>query len=70
MKEELLRANPSYDVEINFSGDFKHETLELQGDDQLIRVAILNLMDNGCKYSPDHKVTINLTCTSRMALKA
>jgi signal transduction histidine kinase len=60
MKEELIKAHPTYQVEISFAENIKHEALELLGDEQLIRVAIINLMDNGCKYSPDKKVSISL----------
>lgn len=60
MKDELLKAFPDYHVEINFDLNLRHESLIVEGDEQLIKVAILNLMDNGCKYSTDQHVTINL----------
>jgi signal transduction histidine kinase len=69
MKDELLKANPEYSIEINFSLDIKHEALEFKGDEQLIKVAIINLMDNGCKYSNDHRVSITLREPNRNHLE-
>jgi len=30
------------------------------GDENLLKVAVSNIIDNGCKYSPDHTVEIKL----------
>lgn len=60
MKEELLKAHPDYKIDILFDLDLKHESLLIYGDEQLVKVAVLNLLDNGCKYSDDHSVFVNL----------
>ncbi len=59
-KEELRKAHPEYTVDILLDLGIHHETLLMEGDEQLLRVAVLNLMDNGCKYSNDLSVTVNL----------
>lgn len=58
IKEWIHRAYPSYEVEIHFDLDVNPEAFSLMGDEPLMRAAILNLIDNGCKYSPDHRVSV------------
>lgn len=60
VKDELQRAHPEYKIELLFDLDVDHRVFQLEGDVQLLKVAIQNLMDNGCKYSPEHHVTIHL----------
>src|SRR6185295_14045993 len=37
--------------------------LSLAGSEQLLRCAFMNLMENGCKYSPNHKVEVSFAFT-------
>ena len=57
-RRELRKAHPDYVV--NFPPNPAPETL-LNGSEALLRILVLNLMENGCKYSPDHTVNIALT---------
>jgi signal transduction histidine kinase len=57
-KEWLVKAFPHYHVDIHFDLGIDAEAFSTQGDEHLVRAAILNLMDNGCKYSPDNHVSI------------
>lgn len=61
VKEELQKAHHNYSIDILFDINLNHESMIINGDEQLMRVAILNLVDNGCKYSEDGHLTINLT---------
>ena len=58
-REELLKKEPLYTVNISF-GDFPKEEkkLTLFGNDQLIKSAFFNLMENACKYSQNNTVDI------------
>lgn len=60
LKDEWLRAFPEYTIDINFDLALNDQSLQVPGDEQLIKVAILNLLENGCKYSEDNHVTVNL----------
>jgi signal transduction histidine kinase len=60
LKDELTKAFPTYIIDLSFNINLNHEALQIEGDEQLLKVAILNLMDNGCKYSEDHHVTLKL----------
>jgi signal transduction histidine kinase len=42
--------------------------LEISGNSTLLKTAFLNLMDNACKFSEDHAVTIRLEATEKNIL--
>jgi signal transduction histidine kinase len=60
IKDEMMKVYPTTNISILFDLNLHHESLVINGDEQLIKVAILNLMDNACKYSEDNNVVINL----------
>lgn len=60
MKAELIKAFPAYRIDIDFDLHLNPDSLVIEGDEQLVKVAILNLMDNGCKYSPLQRVLVRL----------
>lgn len=60
VKDAVLRAHPEYKIEVLFDLDMDHRAFQLEGDVELLKIAIQNLMDNGCKYSPEHQVSIHL----------
>ncbi len=60
--EELQKYNPGYTVKINLDDALDDETMTISGDEQLLKTAIHNLVENGCKYSDDHTVAVNLKC--------
>ncbi len=59
--EDLKRLNPGYIVSIQMNESLNDENMTVKGDDQLLKTAFLNLMENGCKYSDDHTVSINMS---------
>lgn len=59
-KEELGKSHPNYKIEINLDVALDDDLLTLQGDEQLLKIAIINLMDNGCKYSKENTVIIRV----------
>jgi signal transduction histidine kinase len=61
-REELIKHNPAYKIRIDFDHQLDEESkLTIEGDEQLIKVAFLNLIDNGCKYSPNHTIDVRIT---------
>ncbi len=61
-KSALLKAHADYTINfeiVNLPAD--EEKLFVRANDQLLRTALTNLMDNGCKYSPDKKVKVKLS---------
>lgn len=61
-KEELLKYQVDYRVNVNLDEQFDDEQhLTIVADEQLIKTAVTNLIENGCKYSPDQQCEVNIT---------
>ncbi len=62
VKTELHKQRQGYKVNIDLSSGIPDDkALTVMGNEQLLKTALSNLADNGCKYSPDHQVQINLS---------
>jgi signal transduction histidine kinase len=60
-RADLCRAHPEYVVDVDFDVSLPDpESLTVNGSDVLLRTMVLNLMDNGCKYSEDHHVMVKV----------
>jgi signal transduction histidine kinase len=58
-KEEIERFNTRYHINISMDNSLTDsDQMTVNGDEYLLKVAISNLMDNACKYSPDRSVDI------------
>ncbi|MCX7651132.1 MAG: ATP-binding protein [Flavobacteriales bacterium] len=56
---ELTKNHPDYKVDfIPSSEECSPEPMQIMANAYLLRVAFLNLMENGCKFSPDHTCRI------------
>ncbi|UXP32487.1 ATP-binding protein [Reichenbachiella agarivorans] len=61
VRSELIKRNTTYQVDVSLDADLDDESqLTILGNEQLLKTAIINLMDNGCKYSPTHRVAISI----------
>jgi signal transduction histidine kinase len=60
-RAELLKRNPNYSVILNFEGFPEENWLTIQGNEQLILSAIINVLDNACKYSPNHTAFLDVS---------
>lgn len=59
---DLLKQNPNYKIEIEFAEIPDMESaLEMKGNEEMLKSVFGNLMENGCKFSPDHAVKVNVT---------
>ncbi|HTJ48881.1 MAG TPA: ATP-binding protein [Cyclobacteriaceae bacterium] len=58
-REELFKHNFNFIINIDLDTDLDDETkLIIEGDEQLIKAAISNIIENGCKYSADHTTDV------------
>ncbi len=58
-KEQLLKRRKHFKMALDFGlMPDNEQLLNVRANEALLRTAILNLMDNGCKYSPDHRVQV------------
>lgn len=72
-KEELLAAHPDYTIFIDYENIPENENdTVIQGNEELLKRVLLNLMDNACKYSADHSTKLLIAtndkyCTVRVS---
>lgn len=68
-REALLRAKPNYSVAFDVEGEVESEdALTVTGNEALLRLALMNLMENGCKFSAEHQVSVYLRPQTHHAL--
>lgn len=61
VRDELIQSIPEYAVNISFESELENEDgLLFQGNERLLRIAFFNLMENACKYSPDHSCLVDI----------
>ncbi len=60
-RSDLLRAFPEYRIVVEISQEIEDDRqLTIEGNEQLLRTALLNLLDNGCKYSALRSVVVQV----------
>lgn len=60
-KSELKKIHPDYKIHVKLNDDLEDDNkLTVNGNEYLLRTALTNLADNGCKYSDTHEVVINI----------
>jgi signal transduction histidine kinase len=58
-KDDLLKHHPAFTINIDFDENLDDERkLTIRGDDQLVKAALANILENGCKYSNDQTINI------------
>lgn len=61
VQQELLKRNGNYRVSIEFSDlPNDEESLYMSGNENLLKTAFVNLMDNACKYSADQYAQVQI----------
>jgi signal transduction histidine kinase len=69
VREQVLKTHPEAKILIRFDALPEDESqLEVQGNEALLGTALLNLIENGCKYSNDQRVEVTLNLTNLGAL--
>jgi signal transduction histidine kinase len=58
---DVKRLNNDYKVDLNF-GEFPEEEKDFVvfGNNELLYIAVKNIVENGCKYSPDKRSVVDL----------
>ncbi|MFP3833276.1 ATP-binding protein [Chryseobacterium sp. SIMBA_028] len=57
---KIIKENSEYKVSLNIGSEVEEPQLILQGNEYLLQVAFNNLIDNACKYSPEHRCSIDV----------
>lgn len=62
--QQLHKANKEYKVDINFENDFDNDAqISIYGNAYLLKVAFMNLFENGCKFSKNKQVLVKIFLT-------
>lgn len=60
-QSQIVIKKPEYQIDIDFDNLPVHEEeLVIVGEESLLQTAFQNLMENGCKYSPDGRVSVRI----------
>ena len=60
-QSHVLNAKPTYQITIDFANlPTQEEELVIVGESSLLQTAFQNLMENGCKYSLDGRMAVQL----------
>lgn len=57
---KIIKENSVYKVSLNIDDIVEEHQLIMQGNEYLLQVAFNNLIDNACKYSPEHLCSIDV----------
>lgn len=59
-RAELQRLHPDHLVDIDMDGVEDESDLLIRGNEDLLRSLLMNLLENACKYSGDHRAQVRL----------
>lgn len=62
---KIIRENSGYKVLLNIEDTIDEHQLTVQGNEYLLHVAFNNLIDNACKYSPEHVCSIDVKVNAK-----
>lgn len=59
--QQVQKSNSEYKIDIHFENDFETDNqISIRGNEYLLKAAFVNLLDNGCKFSKEHKSIVTL----------
>lgn len=68
-REMVLKGNPSYNIEPIFDREAENDSvLTVFGNTYLLTIALVNLMENNCKYSSDHTSVVQISFWEEFAI--
>lgn len=60
-REAVLKINADYKVDILFEREIDDDDdISVKGNEYLLKVAFINLMENACKFSSDHQCIVSI----------
>ena len=64
IRSEMLKKNPNAEIitKLDISPDL---LTEVQAQEELLYLALLNLIENGIKFSPNHRIEVNLKANAQ-----
>lgn len=60
-QSQIVNKKPEYNIDIDFDNlPIQEEELVIVGEESLLQTAFQNLMENGCKYSPEGRMSVRI----------
>lgn len=70
-QNDLVKAHPHYRFSIEYNQLPEEEaSLNVNGNEMLLRTAFINLMENGCKFSANHSVRVLISFSAQEVMLA
>jgi len=61
-RQQVQKSNPDYNIAIHFENDFEDDNqISVNANEYLLKVAFVNLFENGCKFSEDHQSLVSIS---------
>ena len=61
-RQQVQKSNPNYNVAIHFENDFEDDNqISVNANEYLLKVAFVNLFENGCKFSDDKQSLVSIS---------
>ena len=61
-RHELLKLHADYSILVSISDNIEEESnLIINGNEQLLKIALSNIIENGCKYSKNNTIEVNIS---------
>jgi two-component system sensor histidine kinase ArlS len=61
-KKQVQQASPEYKIDIHFECDIESDNqISVHGNEYLLKVAFVNLFENGCKFSIDRSCSVYIS---------
>lgn len=60
-RQQVQKVNPDYKIDIHFENDFENDNqISINGNEYLLKVAFVNLFENGCKFSDNKQSNVSV----------
>lgn len=61
-RQQVQKSNPNYNIAIHFENDFEDDNqISVNANEYLLKVAFVNLFENGCKFSDDKQSLVSIS---------
>lgn len=68
-QSQIVSKKPNYQINIDFANlPNQEEDLVIVGEESLLQTAFQNLMENGCKYSSDQRMSVQISYEQKQLL--
>ncbi|MFN8348870.1 MAG: HAMP domain-containing sensor histidine kinase [Spirosomataceae bacterium] len=69
VQTELMQGKPEYHIAVEYVQEPENEQkITVVGEEVLLKTIFINLLDNACKYSPDHHALVMIDFTDSKAV--